>query len=211
MHLDPLAFWLLVACPLSGIFSDLPHLRYLFLFSNRLSEIPAGAIEFNGNGFLFLDQNNISKIAVGAITGMILSPYLSYIWTQALRIYCTLCHQNRKECIFLDPISWTCKFTFVCKSTEAYSKSRFRNGRTSPKILRFALSFIPISWHLSFMFFTYIGIFFSLISFCSFLHITVFFPERELPNQSTAEWVASFSFPKIGRPMIYTIYIRTSI
>ncbi|XP_027239483.2 oplophorus-luciferin 2-monooxygenase non-catalytic subunit-like [Penaeus vannamei] len=53
-----------------GIFSDLPHLRYLFLFSNRLSEIPAGAIEFNGNGFLFLDQNNISKIAVGAITGL---------------------------------------------------------------------------------------------------------------------------------------------
>lgn len=136
MHLDPLAFWLLVACPLSGIFSDLPHLRYLFLFSNRLSEIPAGAIEFNGNGFLFLDQNNISKIAVGAITGMILSPYLSYIWTQALRIYCTLCHQNRKECIFLDPISWTCKFTFVCKSTEAYSKSRFRNGRTSHTELR---------------------------------------------------------------------------
>ncbi|ROT78841.1 hypothetical protein C7M84_002442 [Penaeus vannamei] len=60
-----------------GIFSDLPHLRYLYLFSNRLSEIPAGAIEFNGNGFLFLDQNNISKIAVGAITEDVFGAFLS--------------------------------------------------------------------------------------------------------------------------------------
>ncbi|XP_063595505.1 oplophorus-luciferin 2-monooxygenase non-catalytic subunit-like [Penaeus indicus] len=54
----------------TGTFTDLPHLTTLSLFSNGLSEIPTGAIEFSGKGFLSLHQNNISKIASGAITGL---------------------------------------------------------------------------------------------------------------------------------------------
>ncbi|XP_047485609.1 oplophorus-luciferin 2-monooxygenase non-catalytic subunit-like [Penaeus chinensis] len=53
-----------------GTFTDLPHLDTLFLFSNELSEIPAGAIAFSGRGYIYFHKNNISKVAVGAIKGL---------------------------------------------------------------------------------------------------------------------------------------------
>ncbi|XP_037793527.1 oplophorus-luciferin 2-monooxygenase non-catalytic subunit-like [Penaeus monodon] len=53
-----------------GTFTDLPHLHYLHLDSNLLTDIPAGAIGFSGKGSLHLQNNNIKSIAIGSITGV---------------------------------------------------------------------------------------------------------------------------------------------
>ncbi|XP_063605712.1 oplophorus-luciferin 2-monooxygenase non-catalytic subunit-like [Penaeus indicus] len=55
-----------------GTFTNLPHLRYLSLENNQITDIPAGTIEFSGGGgsSLLLQNNNIKSIATGSITGI---------------------------------------------------------------------------------------------------------------------------------------------
>ncbi|XP_047486213.1 oplophorus-luciferin 2-monooxygenase non-catalytic subunit-like [Penaeus chinensis] len=53
-----------------GTLTDLPHLHYLHLDRNQLTDIPAGAIGFSEKGSLYLQNNNIKSIAIGSITGV---------------------------------------------------------------------------------------------------------------------------------------------
>ncbi|XP_042859952.1 oplophorus-luciferin 2-monooxygenase non-catalytic subunit-like [Penaeus japonicus] len=55
---------------ISGTYTDLPHLHYLHLDNNQLTDIVAGTIEFSGKGNLYLQNNDIKSIAVNGIKGV---------------------------------------------------------------------------------------------------------------------------------------------